>query len=102
MRDPQNLRDSENHRFCFLQNVVRPEADHPIASPLQPLGPAVVITRGRGMLATIDFDDQPRSHTAEIADERTDGVLPSEFQSCQLAVAKAGPEPRFRDGLVSP
>ena len=97
----QNLRDPENYRFCFLQNIVCPEAHHPISAPLQPSGPAVVITRGRGMLATIDFDDQPRLLAAEIGNERTDSMLTPEFQSRQLAVAKAGPEPAFRDRLVT-
>jgi hypothetical protein len=49
------------------------------------------------MLATIELDDQFGFRTAEVSDERADGVLAAESRAAESAIAK--PQPQLSLGI---
>jgi hypothetical protein len=50
------------------------------------------------VLSAIDFNDESLFNTSKVGDERTDGVLPSEPPTGQLAPTKVPPQLLFRVG----
>jgi hypothetical protein len=85
------------------QHVVVPEAQNPVAFTLQP-GRALAILRAVnrvGVLAPVEFDDQPALQAGEIDDVGTARHRALEFAAGELAITQACPELLFRIGLVA-
>src|SRR5436309_6534341 len=68
-----------NHPFDIFEHVVIPEAKHAVAVGLQIAG-APLIARAVGVLAAIDFDDDPGLVAGEVREERTDRGLPAKVR----------------------
>jgi hypothetical protein len=51
------------------------------------------------VVPTVQFYDHPRFSAAEIRDERTEGVLPTELEAFQASVAPQQPEFSLRGCL---
>ena len=53
------------------------------------------------MLTAVEFDDEPLLQTNEIANERLDGMLTSEFMDIHLTASEVMPEKSFGIGGVA-
>jgi hypothetical protein len=66
-------------------NILIREPNHPKSTLLEPSRPRLVVLFLRSMRVTVHLDDELRSGTVEVHDERTDGVLVSEREALDLA-----------------
>jgi len=53
--------------------------------------PIFALLLRRGMLAAVEFDDQPRRDAAEIGKVGTNAVLPAEFESATALGSEVAP-----------
>ena len=87
--------------FEVFDHVVVPEADNRVAIRLDP-SRALPVGRAFGMLAAVEFDDEPEFDAGKIGDVSADRELSSEFCAFDLARAEALPEFIFdRRGVAS-
>lgn len=73
---PQNLRQPDHTALIIAQHLIVPEAQDTIAFRFQNLRPGCVAFRG--VLAAIDFDDDPVMMACEIGNVVADGNLATE------------------------
>ena len=90
------MRRSSCARTPFRFTIVVPESHNAVAFAFQPLRPRPVDFLG--MLATVEFDNEPQFVAVKVDDVMTERYLPAELEIAELPVAKAGPEQRFGIG----
>ena len=73
------------HYIESAVNILIREPNHPKSTLLEPSRPRLVVLFLRSMRVTVHLDDELRSGTVEVHDERTDGVLVSEREALDLA-----------------
>jgi hypothetical protein len=74
-----------------LKHVVVPKTEDRIALRSKRSSSLSILDFTRGVLATIEFNNQSRRLTAEVRDVVADCDLPAKFQTIQAAIAR--PEP---------
>src|SRR5690606_393732 len=79
------------YSFRIYQYIMIPESDHPETLGFKPARPGFVISCRIGMLATIEFDDQPAFKANEVGEVSAQRNLPAELEGLQLAVTKNFP-----------
>jgi len=92
--------DRADHLVGVEQDIVIPESKHPEAEgpePLIPFSVAGVV----GVLAAVDFDDEPPRQAGEVDDVSTNRLLAAESFS-HLTVAQVGPQNSFGLGHGAP
>lgn len=88
MRGPERDPDDFQHRFGLLQEFVIPEAEDPVAACLKEDGPSPIGVGHRDVLASVELHDKPPFRTAEVGEERSDGMLAPELRAEELAVSQ--------------
>ena len=92
------------HPFQYAKTVredlVVPEAQHPVA--LLPQEPVSLLVGGVGfrVLAAVQLDEQLFRQAGEVGDVGADGLLAAKFVAAQLFVAEVVPQKTFGVGLV--
>jgi len=87
----QRLKNALEHDFRLLKHFVVPEPNHAKSEPREISGAIELIKRALIVLASVNFDDQPRSHAYEIRDVGSERHLPAESIAAQMAVADEAP-----------
>ncbi len=83
------------HPFNILQNLAVPETEHTKTFVRYPSRATFIVKDGVGMLAAIQFNDQPSDDTYKIYNEWPKPHLPSEFVACELAISQVFPQQFF-------
>jgi len=86
------LEDRIQHRLRPMQDIGIPEPQDakPIGS--QEVVSLDVVRRIVGVLAAVEFNDEPGFHASEVADVRTDGPLPAEAEIAEAVQSQVTPE----------
>ena len=71
---------------------VTPEAKNRIAGIVHEVVAAPVVLVF-GVLAAVEFDDEPMLPASKVGKIRSDGELPNEFETAELAVLQLDPQP---------
>jgi len=81
------------------KDVVVPESQYTIALSCEVTASSRIAIVSERVVPTVQFYDHPRFSAAEIRDERTEGVLPTELEAFQASVAQQQPEFSLRGCL---
>jgi len=100
VRVPQGFHDPLQDRVELVHDLVIPKAQHPIALSTEKLCPSLIALSSRGVLAPIEFDNQPALNATEVGNERTDGMLPAKLYSGESPIPESRPELALGVGLV--
>jgi hypothetical protein len=87
----ERFEDTGEHGVGLPKDVVVPEAEDPISLLTQERRASAVGLGACGVLPAVELDHQMLIRTAEIDDERSDGVLATKLGSEELSVAEAEP-----------
>ena len=78
----------------ILNDIVVPDADHPITEGTQPAVAPLVFAAFR-VLTAVEFDNQTPLAANEVDVISIDGLLADEFEAAKLPVAEASPQREF-------
>ena len=98
----EGAEDCLEDAFCVLQHFIVPEASDVAAFGSEPGRACSVLLHGIGMLAAVDFHDQPFGLAVEVKYIWSELVLAAEFESPQLPVGEMPPDRPFRIRHLSP
>ncbi len=87
MRVPQRLINSQQDRLRIPNDFMIPKTKHSIACLFQELSPFPICFHSSSVLAAIKFDNQTTFQAAEVDDESTNRVLPSELFVAETSIA---------------
>ncbi len=83
--------DISNDILNMLQHIVVPIPNHTITMLLQHVSPLRIIARRLRVLATVDFDHQPRLWAQKVGDVAMKWHLSTETEAFELSAAQAPP-----------
>jgi hypothetical protein len=82
--------DNLNHAFDVSEHIIVPEAKHAVAVGLEVPCPSLIAC-AVGMLAAIDFDDDPRPVKCKVREIRTNRRLPAKVRALRRKLPKILP-----------
>ena len=96
----QRTENDRKHRVDLPHDFVIPESENTVTQHIQISGALVVLGNHRTMLSAVDFNNQLSFEANEIDNVRRDRILPTKFESAELACAQILPELSFGIDLV--
>ncbi len=87
MRVLQRLINSQQDRLHIPDDFMIPKTKHSIACLFQELSPFPICFHPSSVLTAIKFNDQAAFRAAEVDDEVTNRVLPSELFVAETSIA---------------
>ena len=100
MRAIQYPDDTLQNCIRIVENCIVPKAQDPITLSFNKTSSSLVRFDLLRMLSAIEFDYQAPLHTAKVSYERSNGMLPAEFSTTQLAVTQTRPKFLLRVGSL--
>jgi hypothetical protein len=97
----EGLQDPGEDSVGLWQDVVVPESEHPVSTLAREFRPPAVRISLRGVLPPVELDYEETTGTAEISDERSNGMLPAELRTGKLSIAEEAPQLALGVGLIA-
>ena len=92
--------DHVDHGIQLPQDFCIQEAKYLLPLALLELGPSQILLTRRGMLTSVELDNQATLHTTEIGDKRWNRMLTAKLRPSALPAAQAVPQPTLGIGLI--